>query len=56
MLHLLQTNENQDFEMALINTDNKELLWTWYQLNGRAQPPWYGLQPTGSHILRFKVC
>jgi hypothetical protein len=55
MLHLLKTIENQDFEMALISADNKELLQTWYQLNSRAQPPCYRLQPTASHISRFKV-
>jgi hypothetical protein len=45
MLHLVQTIENQDFEMALLQM--------WYQLDGCAQPPCYGLQPTASHISRF---
>jgi len=41
--------------MELISADNKELLQTWSQLGGCAQPPCYGLQPSGSHILRFEV-
>jgi hypothetical protein len=54
MLHLLKTSENQDFEMALISAE-KELRQTLYQLDGCAQPPCYRLQPTASHISRFKV-
>jgi hypothetical protein len=55
MLHLLKTTENQEFEMALISADKKELLQAWYRLDGGAQPPCYGLQPTASHISRFNV-
>jgi hypothetical protein len=54
MLHLLKTTENQDFEMELISADNNELLERWYQLVGPAQPHCYRLQPTASHISRFK--
>jgi hypothetical protein len=36
--------------MAHISADNKELLWTRCQLDGHAQPPCYGLQPTASRI------
>jgi hypothetical protein len=52
---LPKTIENQDFEMALSNADNKELLQKWYQLDGHAQPPCYRLQPIASHIPGFKV-
>jgi hypothetical protein len=55
MLHLLKAIQNQDFEMTHVNAENKELLQTWYQLNGRAQPPSCRLQPTASRISRFKV-
>jgi hypothetical protein len=48
MQHLLKTTENQDFEMALTSADNKQLLQTWYQVDGFAQPPSYRLQPTAS--------
>jgi hypothetical protein len=36
MLHLLKTTENQDFEVALVIAHNKELLQTWYELDGPA--------------------
>ena len=55
MLHLFKTLENQDFEMALISADKKELLQAWYQLYVHTQTPSYGLQPIASHILKFKV-
>jgi len=55
LLHLHATLENQDFEKALISADNKELLQGWFKLGGRAQPSCYRMQPTASHILRFKV-
>ncbi|KAJ9600281.1 hypothetical protein L9F63_009418, partial [Diploptera punctata] len=51
---LPKTIENQDFEMALSNADNKELLQKWYQLDSHAQPPCYRLQPIASHIPGFK--
>jgi peroxiredoxin len=51
MLHLLKTIENKDFEMALISDKNKELLQM-YQLDGRGQQPFYGLQRTSSHNSR----
>jgi hypothetical protein len=52
---LPKTIELQDFETALKNADNKELLQKWYQLDGHAQPPCYRLQPITSHIPGFKV-
>lgn len=52
---LPKTIEIQDFEMALSNADNKELLQKWYKLDGHAQPPCYRLQPIASHIPGFKV-
>jgi hypothetical protein len=55
MHHLIKTVENQDFEMALLSADNKELLQMWYQLDGRALPPCYRLQPAASQISRYKV-
>jgi hypothetical protein len=55
MLHLHKRTENQDFEMAFVSTDKKELLQTWSKLGSHAQPPFYGLQPTTSHISRVKV-
>ncbi|XP_021914136.1 NACHT and WD repeat domain-containing protein 2 isoform X2 [Zootermopsis nevadensis] len=51
---LPKTIEIQDFEMALSNADNKELLQKWYKLDGHAQPPCYRLQPIASHIPGFK--
>jgi hypothetical protein len=53
--YLLKTIENQDFEMTLIIAGNKELLQMWYQLDCRAHPSCYGLQPTASHISGFKI-
>ena len=41
--------------MAFISAANKELLQTWYQLEVCAEPPCYTLQPTASHITRYKV-
>jgi hypothetical protein len=35
-LLLLKTIESQYFEMAVPNDDTKELLQTWYQLDGHA--------------------
>lgn len=35
----IQKTENQDFEMAPINAENKELLQMWYHVDGCAQPP-----------------
>jgi hypothetical protein len=55
MLHLLKTTGKQDFEMTLTNANKKKLLQMWYQLDSHAQTPCYGLQPTASHISRFKV-
>jgi hypothetical protein len=55
MRHLPKTIGNQDFEMPLINTDNKELLQMWYQLDGLAEPLCYGFQATASHISRSNV-
>jgi hypothetical protein len=40
MFYLLKPTENQDFEIALIGADKKALLQMWYQLDGRAQPPY----------------
>jgi len=54
LLLLLKTIKNQGFEMALLNADKKELLQTLCQLDGYAQKPCYGLQPTVSFISRFK--
>ncbi|XP_046670625.1 NACHT domain- and WD repeat-containing protein 1 [Homalodisca vitripennis] len=51
---LPKTIETQDFEMALSQADNKELLTKWYQLDSHAQPPCYRLQPIASHIPGFK--
>jgi hypothetical protein len=53
--NLLKTIQNKDFDMAPRCADSKELLKTWYQVDGRAHPPCYGLQPKASHISRFKV-
>jgi len=55
LLHLHKTLENQDFEKALASADNNELLQGWFKLGGHAQPPCYRMQPTTSHILRFKL-
>jgi hypothetical protein len=55
MLPIPKTTENHEFEMAHGSTDNKELLQMWYQLDGRAQPPCYRLQPTASNNSRFKI-
>jgi hypothetical protein len=55
MHHLLKTIENQDFEMAFISADNKELLQVWYELDGPARTTYYRLQPTASHISRLEV-
>lgn len=52
---LPKTIETQDFEVALSQADNKELLTKWYQLDSHAQPPCYRLQPIASHIPGFKV-
>jgi hypothetical protein len=41
--------------MALTSAGNNKLLQTWYQLDGRSQPPCYGLQRTASHISKLKV-
>ena len=43
--------------MELISADNKELLQTWCQLDGRAEPPFYGLQPLAAAFqdLRFGI-
>ena len=46
------TLKNQDFEMALISANNKGLLQTWYQLDGGAQPPCYGLQPAANIFIQ----
>jgi hypothetical protein len=35
MLHLLKTTGNQDFEMALMSANNKELMQMCYQQGGR---------------------
>jgi len=41
--------------MALTSADNKQLLQTRYQLDVHAELPCYRLQPTASHITRYKV-
>jgi len=55
VLLLLKTINNRGFEMTLLNADKNDLLQTWCQLDGYAQQPCYGVQPTVSHISRFKV-
>jgi hypothetical protein len=54
LILLHKTTENQDSDMAAISADSKELLQMWFQLNGCAQPPCYGLQPTASQPATFQ--
>jgi hypothetical protein len=55
--HLLhQTIENQDFAVAFIRAEDKELKQMQHQLDGCGQPQCYGLQATTNHISGFKVC
>lgn len=53
LLH--QITENQDFAMAFIRDEDKELKQMQHQLDGCGQPQCYRLQATASHISGFKV-
>lgn len=55
-LLLHQTIENQDFAMAFIRAEDKELKQMQHQLDGCGQPQCYRLQAITSHISGFKVC
>jgi hypothetical protein len=47
--------ENHDFEIAYLIAESKDLMQTWYQVDGCAHSPCYSLQHAASHISRFKV-
>lgn len=46
--------ENHDFEIAYLIAESKDLMQTWYQVDGCAHSPCYSLQHAASHISRFK--
>jgi len=54
LLH--QATENQEFAMAYIRAEDKELEQMQHQLDGCGQPQCHRLQATASHISGLKVC
>ena len=53
LLH--QTIENQDFAVAFIRVEDKELQQMQHQLDGCGEPQCYRLQATANHISGFKI-
>ena len=54
LLH--ETIENQDFAVAFIRAEVREVQQMQHQLDGCGQPQCYRPQATASHISGFKVC